>query len=294
MSIEFENRISVVIPTYNRSHTLMRAINSVLSQTHPAFEIIVVDDGSTDGTKELLQAYGFCKKDTKELEKKYLIQENGGVSSARNLGVKNAKGDFIAFLDSDDAWSEKKLERQLVVLKQNLFKQRIIHTDEIWIRNGVRVNQHKKHEKSGGNIFEKCLALCCISPSSAMLHRSLFDEYGYFDETMPACEDYDMWLRLAAFEKVLFVPEFLTIKYGGHSDQLSRAHWGMDRFRVRSLEKLIEFGLITPSQRNLVIKTLIQKLDILEAGARKRKKYKSVREYRDRKKRWEEEKQFGN
>ena len=294
MSIEFENRISVVIPTYNRSHTIMRAINSVLSQTYPAFEIIVVDDGSTDGTKELLQAYGFCKKDTKELEKKYLIQENGGVSSARNLGVKNAKGDFIAFLDSDDAWSEKKLERQLVVLKQNLFKQRIIHTDEIWIRNGVRVNQHKKHEKSGGNIFEKCLALCCISPSSAMLHRSLFDEYGYFDETMPACEDYDMWLRLAAFEKVLFVPEFLTIKYGGHSDQLSRAHWGMDRFRVRSLEKLIEFGLITPSQRNLVIKTLIQKLDILEAGARKRKKYKSVREYRDRKKRWEEEKQFGN
>tara|TARA_A100001037_G_scaffold129416_1_gene117202 strand:+ start:1669 stop:2487 length:819 start_codon:yes stop_codon:yes gene_type:complete len=272
----------------------MRAINSVLSQTHPAFEIIVVDDGSTDGTKELLQVHGFCKKDTKELEKKYLIQENGGVSSARNLGVKNAKGDFIAFLDSDDAWSEKKLERQLVVLKQNLFKQRIIHTDEIWIRNGVRVNQHKKHEKSGGNIFEKCLALCCISPSSAMLHRSLFDEYGYFDETMPACEDYDMWLRLAAFEKVLFVPEFLTIKYGGHSDQLSRAHWGMDRFRVRSLEKLIEFGLITPSQRNLVIKTLIQKLDILEAGARKRKKYKSVREYRDRKKRWEEEKQFGN
>ena len=278
MSIEFENRISVVIPTYNRSHTLMRAINSVLSQTHPAFEIIVVDDGSTDGTKELLQAYGFCKKDTKELEKKYLIQENGGVSSARNLGVKNAKGDFIAFLDSDDAWSEKKLERQLVVLKQNLFKQRIIHTDEIWIRNGVRVNQHKKHEKSGGNIFEKCLALCCISPSSAMLHRSLFDEYGYFDETMPACEDYDMWLRLAAFEKVLFVPEFLTIKYGGHSDQLSRAHWGMDRFRVRSLEKLIDDGLITPSQRNLVIKTLIQKLNILEAGARKRKKFKSVRE----------------
>ena len=186
MSSEFENRISVVIPTYNRSHTIMRAINSVLSQTYPAFEIIVVDDGSTDGTKELLQAHGFCKKGTKELEKKYLIQENGGVSSARNLGIKNAKGDFIAFLDSDDAWSEKKLERQLVVLKQNLFKQRIIHTDEIWIRNGVRVNQHKKHEKPGGNIFEKCLALCCISPSSAMLHRSLFNEYGYFDETMPA------------------------------------------------------------------------------------------------------------
>lgn len=294
MSSEFENRISVVIPTYNRSHTIMRAINSVLSQTYPAFEIIVVDDGSTDGTKELLQAHGFCKKGTKELEKKYLIQENGGVSSARNLGIKNAKGDFIAFLDSDDAWSEKKLERQLVVLKQNLFKQRIIHTDEIWIRNGVRVNQHKKHEKPGGNIFEKCLALCCISPSSAMLHRSLFNEYGYFDETMPACEDYDMWLRLAAFETVLFVPEFLTIKYGGHSDQLSRAHWGMDRFRVRSLEKLIDDGLITPSQRNLVIKTLIQKLNILEVGARKRKKYSSVREYRDRKKRLEEEKRFGS
>ena len=116
----------------------------------------------------------------------------------------------------------------------------------------------------------------------------------FFDETMPACEDYDMWLRLAAHETVLFVPEFLTIKYGGHSDQLSRAYWGMDRFRVRSLEKLIHSGSITHSQRELVIKTLIQKLNILETGARKREKFNAAKEYRDRKIRWEGEKQFAN
>ena len=169
MTSKFKDKISVVIPTYNRAQTIMRAINSVLSQTLPAFEILVVDDGSSDGTKELLQAHGFFNKKTKALAKKYLVKENSGVSSARNLGIKNANGDFIAFLDSDDAWSKRKLERQFAVLKENLFKHRIIHTDEIWIRNGVRVNQHKKHEKSGGDIFEKCLALCCISPSSVIL-----------------------------------------------------------------------------------------------------------------------------
>ena len=294
MTSKFKDKISVVIPTYNRAQTIMRAINSVLSQTLPAFEILVVDDGSSDGTKELLQAHGFFNKKTKALAKKYLVKENSGVSSARNLGIKNANGDFIAFLDSDDAWSKRKLERQFAVLKENLFKHRIIHTDEIWIRNGVRVNQHKKHEKSGGDIFEKSLALCCVSPSSVILHRSLFYEYGFFDETMPACEDYDMWLRLAACEMVLFVPEFLTIKYGGHSDQLSRAHWGLDRFRVRSLEKLIRSGSITHPQRELVIKTLIQKLNILEAGARKREQFNAAKEYRDRKIRWEGEKQFAN
>ena len=294
MTSEFKDRISVVIPTYNRAQTIMRAINSVLSQTLQAFEIIVVDDGSFDGTKDVLQAQGFFSKNTKVPQKKYFVQKNNGVSSARNLGIKKANGDFIAFLDSDDSWSAKKLERQLAVLKQNFFTHRIIHTDEIWIRNGVRVNQYKKHEKSGGDIFKKCLTLCCISPSSAMLHRSLFDEYGFFDETMPVCEDYDMWLRLAACETVLFVPEFLTIKYGGHSDQLSRAHWGMDRFRVRSLEKLIHSGSITHSQRELVIKTLIQKLNILETGARKREKFNAAKEYRDRKIRWEGEKQFAN
>ena len=180
MTSEFEHRISVVIPTYNRAQTIMRAINSVLGQTLPAFEIIVVDDGSFDGTKDVLKAHSFFSKNAKVPQKKYFVQKNSGVSSARNLGIRKANGDFIAFLDSDDAWSKKKLERQLAVLKQNLFKHRIIHTDEIWIRNGVRVNQHKKHEKSGGDIFKKCLTLCCISPSSAMLHRSLFEEHGFF------------------------------------------------------------------------------------------------------------------
>ena len=268
--------VSAVIPTFNRGHCLLRAINSVLAQTTPVDEIIVVDDGSDDKTYDLLVKSELLDMRGQLPNIRYLYQENKGVSAARNLGIKEAENEYIALLDSDDAWNETKIERQALKLEKKNFSCRITHTEEIWLKDGQRINPKKKHKKSGGFIFEKCLPLCCISPSSVLLHRTLFDDYGFFDEKLPACEDYDMWLRLCAFEEVLFVEEALTIKYGGHADQLSRAFWGMDRFRVQALEKLINSGKLSKTQRSQALEMLVKKIEILLFGAKKREKKEMI------------------
>ena len=268
--------VSAVIPTFNRGHCLLRAINSVLAQTTPVDEIIVVDDGSDDKTYDLLVKSELLDMRGQLPNIRYLYQENKGVSAARNLGIKEAENEYIALLDSDDAWAETKIERQELKLEKKNFSCRITHTEEIWLKDGQRINPKKKHKKSGGFIFEKCLPLCCISPSSVLLHRTLFDDYGFFDEKLPACEDYDMWLRLCAFEEVLFVEEALTIKYGGHADQLSRSFWGMDRFRVQALEKLINSGKLPKTQRSQALEMLVKKIEILLLGAKKREKKEMI------------------
>lgn len=253
--------VSVIIPTYNRRAVLGRALDSVLAQTRPADEIIVVDDGSSDGTVDYVrQQYPdvHCE-----------VQDNQGVSAARNTGIDKAEGDWIALLDSDDAWLPDKLDRQLTALGQQPDTP-LVHCDEIWIRNGVRVNPMRKHAKSGGDIFLNCLPLCAISPSAALLHRQRLQELGGFDESLPACEDYDLWLRLCSQDSVLYVDEQLVLKYGGHRDQLSRAHWGMDRFRVRALSKLLRSQSLQDKQKAAVRKTLKEKIRILRLGAVKR------------------------
>jgi glycosyltransferase involved in cell wall biosynthesis len=253
--------ISVIIPTFNRAETLGRALDSVLNQTCAPREIILVDDGSTDSTRELVADH--------PAHPRYLYQANLGVSSARNLGIRSASGEWLAFLDSDDEWLPGKLAAQIQTLEQQP-DCRICHTEEIWIRNGKRVNAMNKHAKSGGRIFQHCLPLCVISPSAAMIHRSLLDEVGLFDETLPACEDYDLWLRICAREAVLFIDKPLIEKYGGHPDQLSRRHWGMDRFRVQALLNLLENHQLEQDDRIAAINTLITKSGILAQGAEKR------------------------
>jgi len=254
-------RISVVVPTFNRAHTLPRALDSILCQCQPATEVIVVDDGSQDDTGDLIRR--------RYPQVHYLRQPHGGVSSARNRGIDAADGDWIAFLDSDDAWLPDKLAAQRTALGEHP-NSRLCHTQEIWIRHGRRVNQMDKHAKSGGYIFRACLPRCVISPSAALLHRSLFDALGSFDEDLPACEDYDLWLRICATEPVAFVPEPQIRKYGGHADQLSRKHWGLDRFRIRALEKIIGSGRLDAGDRAAASAMLVLKAGILAAGARKR------------------------
>ena len=265
------HNITVVIPTFNRKHTIERAIQSVLSQTSQAYEIIIVDDASTDGTVELIKAqYPFVT---------LLINSvNSGVSYSRNRGIQNSTTDWIALLDSDDEWCPEKLKSQqscLAESRDSLF----CHTDEIWIRNGVRVNAHNKHKKYGGNIFERCLAMCLISPSSVVMHRSLFNDYGNFDENLPACEDYDLWLRITAHIPISFVEDKLVVKHGGHDDQLSQKHWGMDRFRVTSLRNLLIKGDLTHEQKKLTRDKLHKKLIILRNGAIKRNKTSEVEQW---------------
>jgi len=259
--------LSVIIPTYNRAQLLPRAIESVLCQ--PLFsdplraELIVVDDGSSDDTELIIT--------NQYPQIHYLKQNNKGVSAARNLGLEKAKGEWIALLDSDDEWLPDKLQRQLALLQSSQLD--VCHTEEIWIRNDVRVNQMNKHKKAGGAIFEHCLPLCAMSPSSIIIHQRVFEHIGFFDESLPACEDYDLWLRLSAHYKVAYVEEPCIKKYGGHDDQLSRAFWGMDRFRVLALENLLlqdkpELAL-NAEQRAQALTMLNKKNNILLNGARK-------------------------
>jgi glycosyltransferase involved in cell wall biosynthesis len=253
--------VSVIIPSHNRAEFLPRALDSVQAQSLPPLEIILVDDGSDDHSAELIRS--------RYPEVRYLRQENQGVSAARNRGIEAAMGEWIALLDSDDAWLPGKLAAQQQALAKNP-GHRLCHTEEIWIRNGKRVNAMKKHAKGGGRIFRQCLPLCVISPSSVLLQRGLLLETGGFDETLPACEDYDLWLRICAREPVLFVKEPQIVKYGGHEDQLSRRHWGMDRFRIQALEKILDSGVLGPDDREAALEMLGKKSRILAAGAEKR------------------------
>ena len=273
MKIE-DYKISIVIPTFNRIGSLPRALDSALNQTYQPSELIVVDNGSSDGTTKLLrERYPSIR---------LLIEKKLGVSAARNKGIRHSKFQWIALLDSDDAWDKTKLEKQKNALASSQDQFRLVHTNEIWIRNGNKFNQMKKHQKFGGDIFNNCLSLCCISPSSVLINKNIFKEVGYFDESLPVCEDYDLWLKICSQEKILFINQKLTLKYGGHKDQLSKTYWGMDRFRIKSLENLILNYKLKPDQKINAIKTIVKKLKIIVNGAYKRNNSSIINKYEEK------------
>jgi glycosyltransferase involved in cell wall biosynthesis len=252
--------VSVIIPTYNRGWIVTEAIESVLAQDFSDYELILVDDGSDDRTPEILAAYK---------ERITVIrQANRGVSAARNRGIAAAAGRLIAFLDSDDLWLPQKLTAQVEFFAQHPDAV-ICQTEERWVRNGVRVNPKKRHLKFSGMIFERSLALCLVSPSAVMIKKALFDAVGVFDEDLPACEDYDLWLRISCRYPVDLIKTPLIVKRGGHADQLSRAP-GLDQYRIRSLMKLLEDNMLTAPQKQAVIRTLTQKCAVYAGGCRKR------------------------
>jgi glycosyltransferase involved in cell wall biosynthesis len=266
--------VSVIIPTYNRKKFLKEAIHSVLSQSFKELEIIVVDDGSSYKSEWV---------ETLDPRLHYIYCAQRGVVAARNFGVSISSGEYIAFLDSDDLWEKKKLEKQLSFLKAineeprisfsgSETKYKICYTDEKWVRKGEHLNQMKKHQKYHGHIFEKCLPLCIISASSILMEREVFYDLGGFDESFPVCEDYDLWLRMSLRYPIAYLDDKLIVKRGGHSDQLSKKYWGMDRFRIRALEKLLGMR-ISPDQERLVMDELKKKCEVLVTGSWKRRKY---------------------
>ncbi|MGB5296585.1 MAG: glycosyltransferase [Thermoanaerobaculia bacterium] len=269
--------VSVVIPTFDRVSVLARAVESVVAQTHPAGEVIVVDDGSTDDTAELVER--------RFPSARLLRQENRGVSAARNRGIEASGGEWIALLDSDDEWRPSKLERQMSGLEERP-ELRVCHTDEIWIRQGRRVNPRQIHAKHGGWIFEHCLPLCAMSPSSILIHRSIFEVVGMFDEELPACEDYDLWLRICSRYPVLYVDEPLVVKHGGHEDQLSRQVWGLDRFRIQALEKVIDSGHLNEADWQASVAMLLKKIEIYLEGTRRRGRREEAAQYERRLQHW--------
>lgn len=253
--------VSVIIPTFNRARFLKRAVDSVLAQTYKDLELIVVNDGSCDDTFEMLAHIADSRLKIIHLE------SNVGVSKARNIGFSHSKGEWIALLDSDDEWLSHRLEIQMNYIDSMPAFYPLIHGEEIWIRNGKRINQKKIHQKSGGDLFERSLELCLISPSASLIHRKCWEEFNGFDEDFVVCEDYDLWLRLTSKYEVGFINEPIIIKYGGHDDQLSIRYKAMDYWRVKSIDQLLRSKTsLTDVKKKKAIEVILKKSQILRNG----------------------------
>ena len=264
-------RVSVILPSYNRSQSVGLAVESVLEQSFRDFELCVVDDGSEDDTVEILDSIPGSFNTLQ-------LKENTGVSHARNCGIRSTDSEWIAFLDSDDIWHPQKLEKQIDATYDR--PEHLLHfTDEIWIRNGKRINPKLRHQKREGWIFQPSLELCLMAPSTVMLKRELLEQCGLFDEELPVCEDYDLWLRITAHHQVSFLNEALMTRSGGHADQLSRKYWGMDRFRVQSLKKILANVPLRKEDEMATRRILKNKCEILLNGFRKRGKIEEISNY---------------
>jgi len=261
---------TVIIPTFNRKDFLKIAVNSVFDQTFDDFEIIIIDDGSTDDTKQMLYEYS-------DKRIKYFYQENKGVSFARNKGLEQSNGKYIAFLDSDDRWVANKLEKTFEFIN-NFPEIKIFHTEEVWYRRGRLLNQKKKHKKPDGYVYFNALPICCIGMSTSVVNRDVFDDIGIFDQSLPACEDYDFWLRATSRYEVKLIPQSLTIKDGGRADQLSLQP-GLDKYRIAALDKILRSGTLNDEQYEKTREELIKKCIIYLNGAKKRGKLDEVKHY---------------
>lgn len=254
--------VSVIIPTFDRAALLPRALASALSQSGPALEILVADDGSTDATAEVLSGYAADPR------VRILRLEHGGVCRARNAAVVEARAPLLAFLDSDDEWAPGKLAAQCALLRETGLA--MCQTEEIWIRNGVRVNPPAHYVKRGGDLFAASLRHCMITPSSTVMTRRLYEDAGGFDPDFPACEDFEFWLRIVPDHHVGLIPKPYLVRYGGHPDQLSTRYPAQDRFRIRALALLLVRKKLDPARRALALEAFEEKLGIYAAGCRKR------------------------
>ena len=273
--------VSVIVPTYNRRGLLVRAVRSVCRQSVRCEEIIVVDDASTDGSREVIEA-GFDQDQGTPPAIRWLrLPSNRGPAAARNLGIRQARCEMIAFLDSDDHWRPRKLERQAAAM-QRLPGYLISHTRERWLRRGQHLNQKYRHLPRHGDIFSHCLELCAVGMSTVMVRRAIFATVGLFDERMRCCEDYDFWMRVSCRYPFLLVDEELTIKEGGRDDQLSHQHRiGMDRLRIDALVRLVQSGALNAEQRRQARQRLRQKCEIYGRGCCKHGREEEGRRYLD-------------
>lgn len=206
-------KVSVIIPTYNRASLIPRALDSVLSQTFKDYEIVVIDDGSVDNTQEVIKPYWDRIK--------YVRQKNGGISAARNRGIQESTGKYIAFLDSDDYWAPEKLEIQAGILDQNP------KIGIVYVRMPI-VNEHgqilgmKPNGVSGKNFQELLRVWGDLPTSSVMTRRECFDRLGMFDENLPPMEDIDMWIRIAHDYELHEIEGKTLAYYWRHDHQITQ------------------------------------------------------------------------
>ncbi len=267
--------ISVIIPTYNRASLLLRALNSVKRQTLSCEEIIVVDDGSEDSTRECVLS--FIEKC--EIPVRYLYQNNQGPAAARNIGIRKARYPYLAFLDSDDHWKRKKLAIQYKLFTDNP-DALVAHTQESWLRRGQHLNQKKIHKPRNGDIFQHCLQLCAVGMSTIMVKKKLFEKVGMFDEKLRCCEDYDLWLRISSRCPFFLAETPLTIKEGGREDQVSYQYRvGMDRLRIGSILSLLHNEVLSMGQKKSALEELHRKCFIYGKGCVKHDRKHEGRSY---------------
>ena len=275
-------QFTAIIPTYNRLSLLREAVSSVVAQTNPDLQLIVVDDGSADGTAE------FCRElsiENPDVMFYILLPHSGMPGKVRNAGARAAKGEYLAFLDSDDLWKPEKLALQVTFFEEHP-DIRICHTREIWQRGEKIVSQAGQRHRRSGNIFSDALRKCIIGPSTVMLRRDLFEEFGGFREDLEVAEDYELWLRITAKYPVGYIDEPLVIKRGGHPDQLSEKYGQIEIFRIRALLLNLEAETFEGRQRKLAAGELVRKCRIYAAGCKKRGKYEEADRYREIAKRY--------
>lgn len=256
--------VAVVIPVRDRAAMIVDAIRSVLAQTWSDFALVVVDDGSRDDSADAAErALGDAPAGSRVLRRSAC-----GVAAARNAGAAAVDARWIAFLDSDDLWEPAKLARQMAWIGLHP-SSRIVQTGERWLDHGRHRNPRLWHRKEE-RLFPRCLERCLVSPSAVAIRRDLYGELGGFDESFLVCEDYELWLRVALREAVGLVDEPLVVKRGGHADQLSRSTWGLDRYRVAALVKLLATTSLAADERAAVVDVLRKKCEVLAGGAARR------------------------
>ena len=234
--------VSVIVPTFNRRAMVREAVASVLAQRAVRFELIVVDDGSTDGSADQLTKIAGQLAGSAGITMRVIrSEENRGVAAARNRGIEAARANLVAFLDSDDLWASDKLKYQVDFMHDHPVCQ-FAQTGEVWLRGNRRVNPGRRHQKQDGDIFIESLRTCLISPSAVMLRTAVVRAAGGFDETMSAAEDYDLWLRLLRKYPVGLLNLSLVTRRAGHPGQLSTVVPALDRFRILALLKLLTAG----------------------------------------------------
>jgi glycosyltransferase involved in cell wall biosynthesis len=254
--------VSIIIPTFNRLSLLHEAVASVFRQTYSPFELIVVDDDSSDHTSTWLE---------NEEIRCIRLSHSGKPGHVRNQGVLESSGDVIAFLDSDDLWKPEKLEMQIEFLDKhpNL---PLCHTREEWVRGDRMVSQSSQKHARSGDVFADAVKKCVIGPSTVVMKRSIFFDSNMFDPELEIAEDYDLWLRVCSKYSVGYLDRPLVIKRAGHSDQLSEKYGQIEIFRIKCLQKNIDNQWFDDDKRNIALTELIRKCLIYSKGCRKRNK----------------------
>lgn len=243
-------KVSVVITTYNRMRYLSQAINSVLDQGYRDFEVIVVDDGSTDNTGGILQQYAgkIC----------YMRQQHAGRAEARNTGIKNAQGDYIAFLDDDDLWLPDKLEKQVSFLDTHTDTGLVHSFTELIDENGYLLCRETKRRL---RLYHKAMEIgytyvgmsraCVMFISSVMARKDCFDKIGLFDPRTETYEDWDLYLRIAMRYKIGTIP-LVLVQYRLHQGRSTNEGF----FRGRIQTALKHLGLIDHSSEPVLQRRL--------------------------------------